>query len=40
MMVPVDGDRAAALLPVLRAFDYASDDDYAAAVFVYRLGLH
>jgi len=40
VMVPVDGDRVAAVLSVLQESGYASEDDYAAAVFVYRLDLY
>jgi len=38
-MVPVDGEREAALFPILREFEYTSWDDYAATVFVYQLDL-
>jgi len=39
VMVPVDGHREAAVFPILREFEYASWDDYTAAVFVYQLDL-
>jgi len=38
-MVPVDSGREAALLPILKEFEYATWDDYAAAVFVYQMNL-
>ncbi len=38
-MVPKVGKEEAALLPILREFEYTSWDDYAPAVFVYELDL-
>ena len=39
VMVPKVGKREAALLPILREFDYRTWDDYAPAVLVYELDL-
>jgi len=39
VMVPKVGEREAALLPILRAFNYKTWDDYAPAVLVYELDL-
>jgi ribosomal protein S18 acetylase RimI-like enzyme len=39
VMVPVDGDREASLLPILREYEYTSWSNDSAAVFVYQLSL-